>query len=177
MLYINYEKSSGGGGIVFTPSSLPTANVYVLIVITNAEEHIGSSIDADTVSTDAVSGAANVDEALSALSANMPQGFDVTANTNHFTLNFQSNCVMNGYKIINARFRVDSLPSAADIGMFQLPSGISFANHGGVIPVFKGNEWGPPSTICYGYVAETGIVIHKSDMEVGKYMYVNYCGR
>lgn len=64
-LYLSYEKSSGGGGIVFTPSSLPTANVAVLIIITNAKAHSGSSIAADTVATDAVSGAANVDEALS----------------------------------------------------------------------------------------------------------------
>lgn len=64
-LYLSYEKASGGGGIVFTPSSLPTENVAVLIVITNAQAHSGSSIDADTVATEAVSGAANVEEALS----------------------------------------------------------------------------------------------------------------
>lgn len=95
MLSLSYEKSSGGGGIVFTPSSLPTANVYVLIVITNAEEHSGSSIDADTVSTDAVSGAANVDEALGALSAKLTglltieqlpeQQISVTANTTAYS--------------------------------------------------------------------------------------------
>lgn len=63
-LYLSYEKSSGGGGIVFTPSSLPTANVAILVIITNAQAHSGSSIDADTVATDAVSGASNVEEAL-----------------------------------------------------------------------------------------------------------------
>lgn len=67
--YIDYAKSSGGGGIVFTANKKPTANLSVVITITNAQAHAGSSIDADIVATDAVSGAANVDEALNALSS------------------------------------------------------------------------------------------------------------
>lgn len=69
--YIDYAKSSGGGGIVFTANNAPTANINVVITITNAQAHAGSSIDADTVATDAVSGASNVDEALSTLSGNI----------------------------------------------------------------------------------------------------------
>ena len=70
--YIDYTKSSGGGGIVFTANNAPTANINIVITITNAQAHAGSSIDADTVATDAISGASNVDEALTVLDGKMP---------------------------------------------------------------------------------------------------------
>jgi hypothetical protein len=65
--YLDYAKASGGGGIVFTANKKPTASISVIITITNAQAHAGSSIDADTVATDAISGAENVDEALTKL--------------------------------------------------------------------------------------------------------------
>jgi hypothetical protein len=65
--YLDYAKTSGGGGIVVTANKKPTASISVIITITNAQAHAGSSIDADTVATDAISGAENVDEALTKL--------------------------------------------------------------------------------------------------------------
>ena len=69
--YLDYAKTSGGGGIVFTANKKPTASISVIITITNAQAHAGSSIDADTVATDTISGAENVDEALTKLNEGM----------------------------------------------------------------------------------------------------------
>ena len=94
--YIDYAKSSGGGGIVFTANNKPTANLSVMITITNAQAHTGSSIDADTVATDAISGASNVDEALAALNNKIePSGYS----TNGITYN-GCTYVIGGYAVI-----------------------------------------------------------------------------
>lgn len=62
VISLDYEKSVGN--IVFTASSKPTADISVNICIINARADLGSSINADTVSTSAITGASNVEEAL-----------------------------------------------------------------------------------------------------------------
>lgn len=86
--YIDYAKSSGGGGIVFTANNAPTADINVVITITNARAHAGSSIDADTVATDAISGASNVDEALNALSSNLTNSDMTSLSANGLTCTY-----------------------------------------------------------------------------------------
>ena len=61
--YLEYEKVAGG--VKFTAPIKPTVAIPVIVHIINAEAESITSISADMVSTSAVSGAANVDEALS----------------------------------------------------------------------------------------------------------------
>ena len=68
VISLDYEKSVGS--ITFTASSQPTTSISVNICIINARADLGSSISADTVATDAISGASNVDQALEALNGN-----------------------------------------------------------------------------------------------------------
>ena len=67
--YITYEKISGG--ILFTASNQPSADIQISIRIVNAQADAGNTINADTVSTDSISGATNVDEALTVLETNL----------------------------------------------------------------------------------------------------------
>ena len=69
--YIEYYKLPGGGGLVFKPNKRPTADLELAITITNAQMHAASSINADTVVTDAISGASSVDGALTVLNSNI----------------------------------------------------------------------------------------------------------
>ena len=62
---LDYEKAAGS--ITFTATSRPVANIAVTIRIINARSDIGNSISADMVSTSAIDGASNVDQALTAL--------------------------------------------------------------------------------------------------------------
>lgn len=64
-LYIGYEKVSGG--LQFTAPTKPTVNIPVRIHIINADPTAMENLDAEMVSTDAVSGAVNVQEALEAV--------------------------------------------------------------------------------------------------------------
>ena len=69
--YIEYYKTQAGDGIVFKPNKRPTADLELAVTITNAQMHAASSIDADTVVTDAINGASSVDGALTVLNSNI----------------------------------------------------------------------------------------------------------
>ena len=62
---LSYEKVSGG--IEFTCETLPTTGIPVAITIYRAKNESITDIDGSMVSTDVISGAENVDEALEAL--------------------------------------------------------------------------------------------------------------
>lgn len=65
-LYLEYEKVTGG--VRFTAPVKPTAEVNVRIHVLNADATAVVATTADEVSTSAVSGAANVEDALGSLS-------------------------------------------------------------------------------------------------------------
>lgn len=69
--YLEYEKVAGG--VKFTAPSLPSTAIPVIVHIINAEAESITSISADMVSTSAVSGSSNVDEALGALNSKFAQ--------------------------------------------------------------------------------------------------------
>ena len=66
VLYLEYEKVNGG--VRFEAPTKPSAGIPVRIHIMNADATSVLSITADEVSTDAVSGTSNVEDALSSLS-------------------------------------------------------------------------------------------------------------
>jgi hypothetical protein len=68
-LYIEYEKQSGGGGINFSAQAKPTANVCLTVHIINAQTGNVQAVTGADVSTSAISGAANVNEALTSLNS------------------------------------------------------------------------------------------------------------
>lgn len=122
--YIDYAKSSGGGGIVFTANKKPTANLSVVITITNAQAHAGSSIDADTVATDAISGASNVDEALSALNSNITPVDISSGISGQSNVTFDTKFVYRIGKmvLVNIRFKTNSAISGSDLMMTGFPA-------------------------------------------------------
>ena len=66
VLYLEYEKIVGG--VQFTAQSVPTDPIPVRIHILNADAESIMATTADEVSTNAVAGASNVEQALSAVS-------------------------------------------------------------------------------------------------------------
>jgi len=74
---IEYEKQSHA--IQFYTDIQPTDNIAVVIRIINAQADLGSSIRADTVQSDAVESAANVEEALTVLDAQVASNTDAIA--------------------------------------------------------------------------------------------------
>mgnify|MGYP007013875425 CR=1 FL=1 len=63
--YLEYEKVSGG--VKFTAPSKPSENIPVIIRILNADAEFAANVTADAVSTSAVYGASNVEQALSSV--------------------------------------------------------------------------------------------------------------
>lgn len=66
VLYLEYEKIVGG--VQFTAQSVPTDPIPVRIHILNADAESIMATTADEVSTNAIAGASNVEQALSAVS-------------------------------------------------------------------------------------------------------------
>ena len=77
---------------------------------------------------------------------------------------------------LSLRIKINTVPSGTDVALFSFPSGIKFSRYGTVIPLFKGSEWSSPSTIIYGYIAESSIMVHTSDLEINKYISIQYTG-
>ena len=67
--WIDYEVPVGGGGIVFTADDKPTGSIGVCVKILNTEATLSIQSRAEDISTEAVSGAENVEEALSTLNS------------------------------------------------------------------------------------------------------------
>ena len=91
-LYISYEKVSGGGGVTFSAQTKPTANVSVVVHIINAQTGNVQAVTGADVSTSVISGAANVNEALTTLNSNIANK-DVTNEctwNNSFTYAFRT---------------------------------------------------------------------------------------
>lgn len=78
--YLEYEKVAGG--VKFTAPSLPSTAIPVIVHIINAKAESITSISADMVSTSAVSGSSNVDEALGALNSKLTKNPEFNTNTN-----------------------------------------------------------------------------------------------
>lgn len=68
-LAMDYEKVAGG--VMFTVKTKPSSAVPVIIHVLNAEAEGITSVSADMVSTSAISGSSNVEQALGALNSNM----------------------------------------------------------------------------------------------------------
>lgn len=71
ILYLEYEKVVGG--IQFTAKSVPTAQIPVRIHILNADAESIMATTADEVSTNAVTGASNVEQALGLVGGNVAE--------------------------------------------------------------------------------------------------------
>lgn len=69
VMYLEYEKVAGG--VQFTAPKKPTVAIPVNIRVINADAEAFESISADMVSTNAVPGAANAEQALSTLNSNI----------------------------------------------------------------------------------------------------------
>lgn len=67
--YLDYEK--GVGSVILYAPSKPTSDVPVVFRIINADAEIASNIDATMVSTDAISGASNVQQALGSVNSSI----------------------------------------------------------------------------------------------------------
>lgn len=80
--YVGFEKTSNG--IQFTVDHEPTDNIQLVVRIVNAKADVGNQINADIVATDAISGAANVDEALTIID-NRIDSLDPESATGVFT--------------------------------------------------------------------------------------------
>ena len=83
VLYLEYEKVNGG--VRFEAPTKPSAGIPVRIHIMNADATSVLSITADEVSTDAVSGTSNVEDALSSLSDHIGKIRLVFANSVSFS--------------------------------------------------------------------------------------------
>ena len=101
--YLSYEKTTGG--ILFTAPSLPTVGIPVNVHITNVQESAVTSVSGDMVSTDVITGASNVDEALIAVNSKK-------ANAKYFSLSSSDTT-----KTIN-------IPSGASGMLFSTGAGI-----------------------------------------------------
>lgn len=93
-----------------------------------------------------------------------------------FETTFSSSMKIGNYKFINERIKINSVPTAADVAIITLPSGMSFGNYGGIIPLFKGSQWGTPGTIIYGYIGQNTIVCHSSELTANQYITILYFG-
>ena len=80
--YIEFEKLNNG--IQFTSDVLPTDDIAVLIRIINAQADLGTSLRADAIQSDAVTSAANVEEALTILDSRI-DALDPESSTSVFT--------------------------------------------------------------------------------------------
>lgn len=67
--YLDYEK--GVGSVILYAPSKPTSDVPVVFRIINADAEIASNIDATMVSTDAISGSSNVQQALGSVNSSI----------------------------------------------------------------------------------------------------------
>jgi len=82
VLCLDYEKVTGG--VQFTSDSVPTATIPVRIHVLNADATSTTATTADAVSTDAVSGASNVQDALTTLNTQIGTGYDTNANGSYW---------------------------------------------------------------------------------------------
>lgn len=115
VLYLEYEKVPGG--VKFTAPKKPSTDIPVVVHIINAKAESITSISGDMVSTDVVSGAGNVDEALEVhneaianlsnyiriIEFEMPSSVTLTAgqdsDTTYANVNVSS-AIPSGYKLI-----------------------------------------------------------------------------
>lgn len=77
-IYFEYEKvdpetTGGNYGVKFTSPNKPASAVPVCVRINNAKAEAITSVNAEMVATDAISGAANVQEALSGLNSKLTE--------------------------------------------------------------------------------------------------------
>lgn len=72
-MYLSYEKVSGG--IQFTAPAKPTTAITVVVHVINAQTGNTLAVTDEMVSSDAISGAANVNEALTTLNSNINNMF------------------------------------------------------------------------------------------------------
>ena len=96
VISLDYEKAVGS--VTFTANVKPTANIAVTIRIINARADLGTSISADTIATDNISGASNVNQALEVLSnAIITNGYDNTSKIKYIRLDWDAN---NGWHLL-----------------------------------------------------------------------------
>lgn len=111
--YIEYEK--GGGSVIFTAPSKPDADIPVVVRIINAEASSVTSLDAESVSTDGIPGASNVQDALESVNSSLG------------TINEQIANMMLLYDKTNQTVDCDNLTST---GFYRLAGTISNSPNG-----------------------------------------------
>lgn len=116
---------------------------------------------------------------LNALSEQITARRVAMSTTEYFQLAYDfSHRITEGVIHICCRLKVLSLPSSSDVNAITLPNGVTFDRYGLVIPVYKSSgEWSASNTIVYCYVGTNVLVVHKDDLAVGNYIYLDYTAR
>lgn len=130
----DYDKTTGG--VQFTVSSVPTASLPVTIRVINAKADAFQSLTGEDIGTSVITGADNVDEALTALNGKLtPQAFTVTVNSS--VLSKITDFGHNSYKVgdvvyISGFFKVAS-EIAAYSSLFDIGSSKHYRSEGQIL--------------------------------------------
>ena len=92
-LYLDYDKVEGGGGVIFSAPAKPTTDTKVIVHIINVQANAYAQVPADMVSSEAVTGTSNVEDALTDVDDRIttlnskltPEAFTPTMNTDSVT--------------------------------------------------------------------------------------------
>lgn len=120
-IYFEYEKvdpetTGGNYGVKFTSPNKPASAVPVCVRMNNAKAEAITSVNAEMVATDAISGAANVQEALSGLNSKLTQQtISFTSAAQNVSILVQNNVLINKVLFISCMIDVTATYSSGDV--------------------------------------------------------------
>ena len=158
VMYLEAEKIAGG--VRFTAPVKPTVALPVIVHIINAEAESITDISADMVSTSAVSGAANVDEALTSLNSKFTP-VQITPTPTNCTIENNACYKIDKLAVINLRIKASSNGIASGATFISsLPNVQSSAV---TLALFTVCDIDNPTTLYALRISKTGEVIAQSN--------------
>ena len=135
IITLSYEKVAGG--VQFTAPSKPSVAIPVTIRIINADaEYVVTTIDAEMVETDAISGASNVQQALGTLNSKIDDLIKFV-NVGTDSISYTANVENNGSYDLTSK-----LPSGyTPVGVIQFNTGVSKTMVRRLILIYNALYW------------------------------------
>ena len=191
--YIQYEK--GSQSVVFTAPTKPTANIPVIVRILKAKAESVTTINAEMVATDAISGASNVQDALESVNTSMGNiseqigTLNSKISTSTATVTFVQNVtedsnltVKKSGNVVCINGRIKILADISGLGavLFALPSGYYGSNDATIVAYATNYNGSPAPTFLCNVKGTTGEIktgFGSSNIGANSYMYfsVSYC--